>query len=305
MSEVPSTDASVPGAAPASTASHPGAMIRAAREARGQSLLHLSILLKISERRLQAFEEGRWAEVGDRTFVRALAQSLCRHLGLEAQPVLHALPMAGADVRQPADGGRSIQADAAVMRRPVAIPRDARTSTPFTPVRLAVGAILVGALALGLAPADWWSPRSKPVVVSDPPVALPVVTESAAVPPAVPAAAPAEAPPAQGVAAASEAPSTTPPATPALPAAPAPVADATAAPLQVKATQDTWVQVTDAKGAVVLSRLLRAGESVGLEGARPLRLRVGNAAGTQATWQGRRVALDEIQKNNVADVELP
>jgi cytoskeleton protein RodZ len=83
------------------------------------------------------------------------------------------------------------------------------------------------------------------------------------------------------------------------------VADATAAPLQVKATQDTWVQVTDAKGAVVLSRLLRAGESVGLEGARPLRLRVGNAAGTQATWQGRRVALDEIQKNNVADVELP
>jgi cytoskeleton protein RodZ len=55
----------------------------------------------------------------------------------------------------------------------------------------------------------------------------------------------------------------------------------------------------------LLSRLLRAGETVGLEGARPLRLRVGNAAGTEATWQGRRIALDEIQRNNVADVELP
>ncbi|MEY3285705.1 MAG: hypothetical protein RL500_435, partial [Pseudomonadota bacterium] len=112
MSEVPSTDASAQGAAPASTASHPGATIRAAREARGQSLLHLSILLKISERRLQAFEEGRWADVGDRTFVRALAQSLCKHLGLDAQPVLQALPTVGADVRPLADRGRLAQASA-------------------------------------------------------------------------------------------------------------------------------------------------------------------------------------------------
>jgi cytoskeleton protein RodZ len=297
MSEVPSTDASAQGAAPASTASHPGATIRAAREARGQSLLHLSILLKISERRLQAFEEGRWADVGDRTFVRALAQSLCKHLGLDAQPVLQALPTVGADVRPLADRGRLAQASAASMPRPVAMPRDARLPRPFTPVRMAVGVILAGALALAMAPADWWStPAKSVVVVSDPPVA--------AEPAPVPSDAPSDAPSAPPGAPASE------PSAPALAAAasPAPsavVADTTSLPLQLKATQDTWVQVTDAKGGALLSRLLRAGETVGLEGARPLRLRVGNAAGTEATWQGRRIALDEIQRNNVADVELP
>ena len=65
------------------------------------------------------------------------------------------------------------------------------------------------------------------------------------------------------------------------------------------------MQVTDAKGVVLLSRLLRSGERVGLDGSRPLRMRVGNAAGTDVTWQGRRVALDELQRNNVADVDLP
>ena len=297
MSEVPSTDALAQGAAPASTAGHPGATIRAAREARGQSLLHLSILLKISERRLQAFEEGRWADVGDRTFVRALAQSLCKHLGLDAQPVLQALPTAGADVRSPADRGRLAQAGVASMRHPVAMPRDARLPRTFTPVRMAVGVILVGALALAMAPADWWStPAKSVVVVSDPPVAPPVAAEPAPVPsdaPSAPPGAPASEPSSPALAAAAS------------PAPPAVVADTTSLPLQLKATQDTWVQVTDAKGGALLSRLLRAGETVGLEGARPLRLRVGNAAGTEATWQGRRIALDEIQRNNVADVELP
>ena len=58
-------------------------------------------------------------------------------------------------------------------------------------------------------------------------------------------------------------------------------------------------------GARLLSRLLRSGETVGVEGARPLRLRVGNAAGTEARWLGRVVPLEDVQRNNVADVELP
>ncbi len=77
------------------------------------------------------------------------------------------------------------------------------------------------------------------------------------------------------------------------------------ASLQLRALQDTWVQVSDARGQVLVSRLLRTGERVGLEGSRPLRLRVGNVAGTEVIWLGRRVALDEQQRNNVADVELP
>lgn len=292
MSETPSSDASAQGSADLPTAAHPGAVIRAAREARGQSLLHLSILLKIAERRLQAFEDGRWAEVGDRTFVRALAQSLCKHLGLDPQAVLQSLPTATPDDRPQADRVRLSPTGVGPMRQPVVMPRDGRASATFTPVRVAVGLILAGAAALALAPAPWWETPSKPaVIVPGAPAALPAVIETAP--------APGEAPP-QPTASPSAAASSPAPA-----AAPALVAEANAAPLQVQATQDSWVQVIDAKGGVVLSRVLRAGESVGLEGVRPLRLRVGNAAGTQATWQGRRVALDEIQRNNVADVELP
>jgi cytoskeleton protein RodZ len=77
------------------------------------------------------------------------------------------------------------------------------------------------------------------------------------------------------------------------------------APLQIKATRDTWVQVTDARGQIVFSRLLRTGEEAGVEGQKPLRLRVGNVAGTEAVWQGKPVPLLEQQRNNVADVELP
>ena len=70
-------------------------------------------------------------------------------------------------------------------------------------------------------------------------------------------------------------------------------------------SETAGVQVSGAKGVVLIARFLRSGETVGVEGARPLRLRVGNAAGTEARWLGRVVPLEDVQRNNVADVELP
>ncbi|NBQ90583.1 MAG: helix-turn-helix domain-containing protein [Betaproteobacteria bacterium] len=314
MSEPSSMDLRAGGASAAAEA-HPGAVVRAARQARGQTLQHLSILLKISERRLQAFEDERWDDVGDRTFVRALAQSLCRHLGLDPQPVLQSLPVPVAEWHRPADQGRlsaAAMASTPSIRRPVRMRDGTGISAWFTPVRAGVGVILAGALVLALMPPDAWppsfdaapnagvaEPAAAPALMASEPVAAPVEPTVVAPEGAGPAPA-AAAPAAVTVGAASLAG-----ATPAPAPAPAPGAEASASPLQVIARQDTWVQVTDAKGSVILSRLLRSGERLGLEGARPLRLRVGNAAGTEATWLGRRVALDELQRNNVADVELP
>lgn len=289
---------------------HPGLRIRAAREARGQTLLHLSILLKISERRLQAFEDGRWAEVGDITFVRALAQSLCRHLELDPAPVLQALPTAQVQPRQTPDRGRlpdSSVPSLKSLREPVRMPSGDGGSRLFTPVRLAVAGILAGALALALAPGDWWdsAPRTASAPVSRGGATEAVTTTSALSSPVV-------AP--DGAASAAAAPASAPATmasgvvTPGTPAAALPSSAEPAlgtAPLQLRATQDTWIQVSDARGQVILSRLLRSGEQLGVEGARPLRMRVGNVAGTEAIWLGRRVALDEQQRNNVADVELP
>ncbi len=291
----------------ASAATHngqAGPSVRAAREARGQSLQHLSVLLKISERRLQAFEEERWSEVGDRTFIRALAQRLCRHLGLDPQPILQSLPAPVVEPMRSIDRSASTLAgslSASGTRR--LAPMDDRRSGAawFTPVRAGVAVILLAAGALALLPADTWGPTTEHAPPAQPTPSAPSAEPAQAAAPEGAASAPAEgAAVAPAVVVASE-PAAVSPAVQAVAAMPM----SAAAGLQLTARQDTWVQVSDAKGVVLLSRLLRSGETVGVEGARPLRLRVGNAAGTEARWLGRVVPLEDVQRNNVADVELP
>jgi len=334
------SEASATGSAPDATqwpqAEHAGAVIRAARLARGQTLLRLSMLLKISERRLHAFEEGRWTDVGDRTFVRALALSLCKHLGLDAQPVLLSLPAAVVAPQSPADRGPLGEATAPSLNasgKELALQAGGGLAQAFTPVRVGVGLILAGALALALVPGDWWALPPKSVPLKSQPAAAPVSADAAADASASPQVNPPVATssvtaggtsvstaepalPAQGAATAAPVPPPAPPATlgaaaaaprlsQAAPGSHRPGVDTHSPALELKAAEDTWVQVTDAQGAVLLSRLMRAGERLGVEGAHPLRLRVGNVAGTEATWRGRRVALDEAQRSNVADVELP
>ena len=77
---------------PSKPASSAGAIIRAAREQQGVSLSQLSILLKIPERRLQLFEADQWEQLGDATFIRVLALSLCRRLQLDPASVMPLLP---------------------------------------------------------------------------------------------------------------------------------------------------------------------------------------------------------------------
>jgi len=279
-------------------------LVRAAREARGQSLQHLSVLLKISERRLQAFEEERWSEVGDRTFIRALAQRLCRHLGLDPQPILQSLPAPVVEPLRSIDRSASTLAGSlsASGTRRLASMDDRRSGAAwFTPVRAGVAVILLAAGALALLPADTWGPTTEQAQPAQPAPSAPSAEPAQAAAPEGAASAPAEgAAVAPAVVAASE-PAAVSPAVQAVAAMPMNAA----AGLQLTARQDTWVQVSDAKGVVLLSRLLRSGETVGVEGARPLRLRVGNAAGTEARWLGRVVPLEDVQRNNVADVELP
>lgn len=298
---------------------HPGAVLRRAREARGASLSQLSVLLKISERRLQAFEEGRWQDVGDQTFVRALAQSLCRHLGVEAAPLLAALPAVKNEPHLqpqrgnlPAEGAPKLKS----LRHPVRLPGSGFGSWA-SPVRVAVGFILLAALGLAFAPSSWWT-DPEPSATSTSPVegAQPKATEPNEAPrpeqfassvSANPASAPAAPPPSPMP---EPVPATAPAPTPKAPAAaPAPTPAASvsaAAPLQLRALEPTWVQVTDAGGQLLFSRVIAAGEQVGVEGGRrPLRLRVGNVAGTQARWLGQPVQLEAAQRSNVADVELP
>ncbi len=64
------------------------------------------------------------------------------------------------------------------------------------------------------------------------------------------------------------------------------------------------VEVIDAQGQVVFSRIVKAGEQVGVDGALPLRVRVGNVAVTRLSFRGQALDLAAATRDNVARLEL-
>ena len=74
------------------TAEGAGAILRKARESKGMHISFLANTLRIPVARVKALEEDRWSDLPDLVFARALAQSICRQLKIEAAPVLAAMP---------------------------------------------------------------------------------------------------------------------------------------------------------------------------------------------------------------------
>lgn len=73
----------------------------------------------------------------------------------------------------------------------------------------------------------------------------------------------------------------------------------------LKAREDSWIEVRDAKGHVLLSRLVRAGEALDLSGVAPMQVKIGNARGTDLQFRGRPVDLSgAAARDNVARMEL-
>ncbi|UUZ70595.1 DUF4115 domain-containing protein [Polaromonas sp. P2-4] len=67
---------------------------------------------------------------------------------------------------------------------------------------------------------------------------------------------------------------------------------------------ESWVEVTDAKGTVVLRRTLAAGEVTGASGALPLTAVVGRADATQVQVRGQALDLTRLTRDNVARFEV-
>jgi cytoskeleton protein RodZ len=192
------------------------------------------------------------------------------------------------------------------------------------PVLWGAGAVLLAAMVVYLAPdrffGSWFGDRPAPadavvddVVSSSATVASGVVNEvveaaSAAIETVHSVPAPAE------PAASSVAPVAAPPVAAASASAGAAVSAAAsgaaaagmapaAGPLVLRATGESWVEVRDRSGRVLLSRTLQAGETVGVDGDMPLRATIGNAAGTQVSFRGQPVDVSTT-RDNVARLEL-
>ncbi|HNG82891.1 MAG TPA: DUF4115 domain-containing protein, partial [Burkholderiaceae bacterium] len=72
----------------------------------------------------------------------------------------------------------------------------------------------------------------------------------------------------------------------------------------LRTSAESWVEVRDAAGGVLLSRMLVPGEAVGLDGTLPIRLKIGNAVGTRVILRGKVVDLAPYTRDNVARLEL-
>jgi cytoskeleton protein RodZ len=286
-----------------------GALLKAARERQGLHIAALAAAIKVTPRKLEALEADRWSELPDSTFARALAQTICRSLKIDAKPVLDLLPPAGGEGFQSA--GMSLNTP---FREKPGRDEPSFKVSSVRPMVWAGGLLLLGAVALYFAPAAWWSGKAWPSLpaavvgaASAPSTSTPVV----ATPPQALASAPAPM--------AAQASAATP--SLALPAAPAASgvvgetvfsspqqaqADATppAGALQLRVSEASWMDVRDAKGQVLLSRMVQPGESVGLDGTPPMRLTIGNASATQLGYRGQPIDIQKFATGNVARLEL-
>ena len=253
----------------------------------------LATVLKVPQAKLEALEAGRFELLTDATFVRALAQAVCRALKVDPAPVLAGLPSGGmARLEKVSDGLNTPYRD----RPGSVVPAD---FTPWRkPVWWAVGVLIVAAGAFVLAPPRAVT-RVAPVrAATSGPVAADVPASDSAftgVVPAIPGASAAIALAASALA--------VPAASLAMAAAEDPALSAAQGAVVV-AVQPSWVQATDGGGQVLISRLMTAGESLELVGTPPIRLKIGNAVGTQLRYRGRPVDLQPTTRDNIATLEL-
>lgn len=296
-----------------------GALLRAAREKQGLHIAALAAAIKVSPRKLEALESNRLEELPDATFARALAQTVCRTLKIDPRPVLERLPAAGPQPLVPPDTGLNEP-----YRESAARAARGRDDSPLArlamrPMIWGAALLLLAALALYFVPLDRW----RDAVMLPAPVAAPASSallpspappaEAASV--AVAAADAASALPAAAVSAASAAAATaatSPASAPAVEtvfAAPPPGADAAspvvAGALRLQVREPSWIEVRDGRGNALLSRTVQPGEQLGLDGATPLQLVVGNVAATELVFRGKPVDLAARSRDNVARFQLP
>ena len=302
-----------------------GALLRAAREAAGLHIAALAVSLKVPVKKLEALEQDRTDLLLDATFARALAASVCRSLKVDPGPVLARLPQGGA-----AHLKRQTQRTPTPFRS-----AGERSGFPFRslmnrPAVLAGGLLLAGTLALMFWPAlrdvaarlvgrsDTQAAPGEPPLILE--LTGPSTPDSGRQPAAAGEGSVEGKSPAQGL-----------PSVFSVPAAPAlnlprsalrssaekmasiPDSQSVPAAATVAATSgivtfsakgQSWVEVTDARGTVVLRRTLVAGDVVGASGALPMTAIVGRADTTQVEVRGKPLNLLPLARDNVARFEV-
>lgn len=280
----------------------PGGMLRAAREAKGLHLGLLSVTLKVPVRQLEALENDQYDAFRGPAFVRAVAQAMCRHLGIDPAPVLAGLPQAASSM-----GGRPAAPVHAGKIRPATVHmhRARRGLALSRQVLMLAALMLIGTVAF-----VWWPmPAARnPAETGETWPAAGTASEAAGEDTPVSINVPSEPVTATAADNAASAASVAPPA--AVASAPVLAPPASAAPasaengLLIQASGDTWLEVRDGRGQLVVNRLLRQGESQSVDLAPPFNVVIGRAHLVRTTWRGKDFDLTPHTKVSTARFDI-
>jgi cytoskeleton protein RodZ len=286
------------GAAPAAGESA-GVLLRRLRESAGVHIGALAAALKVPVAKLQALEADDQDAFPDVVFMRALASSVCRTLKVDAAPVLALLPQ-GRPAQLPPDRGINASFKDPVRRGGKGVSLEQPRSRL---VGIAALVLLAAALAMAFLPLGAGDKSGEAEPAARPPQQVAPAQEARE---PVDAAAGQPGPAAAQEAPAAQAPAVPEPARAAAPADEAPAAQ-TPAPegvLVIRARAESWVQVRNGAGRVVLQKAMAAGESYSAEGSPPWSVVVGKADATDVIVRGQPMDLKAIARENVARFEV-
>lgn len=298
------------GAAAAGEGASRPVLLRAAREAAGLHIAALAAALKVPVKKLEALEAGRYNELPDLTFARALASSACRQLKVDPAPILEQIPQGGI----PELGGSRHAINA-----PFQPAHDPAPINPLSwlsrPALLAAIVLLLGALVIVFLPrveepaqveaGNVITPLeqpAEPVAAVEP---VPAQEPAPAASPSVPAAEGAA--PAVSPVPVSASPAVAPAVAevrPQAPAAATPAAPTSGSLLTIAATGESWVEVVNGSGSIVIQRMLQAGDAVDFSSAPPYTVVLGRAEVAQVTVRGKPLDVTRYARNNVARFEV-
>lgn len=309
-----------------------GDALRQAREVAGMHIAALASVLKVPVKKLEALEGNRFDLLPDAVFVRALAASICRILKIDAVPILALLPMTLSS-RLALPGARMNE----TFRTPGDSPGPSAWKQLSRPTVLAGLALLVGALILVFLPAvksgviylkstvaDFSQAGlsnkiavNLPESVGQPKLSVEVsdsvATGAASLPQALVNGVKALSTQKQvGIspsfsASVSETQGVISGVSPitSLPIFEGNNSMPSAADVVVfTSAGESWVEAIDARGQVVLKRMLNANETVGASGLLPLKVVVGRTNVTQVQIRGKALDLNPLSKDNVARFEV-
>lgn len=283
--------------------------LRHLREQAGMNVTTLAVMLKVSPQKLEALEAGRYADLPNMTFARALATSVCRVLKVDPAQVLSTLPQPqSVHIRQSDEG----------LNTPFPVTGGSSTAAGLNALLpLLKRPVLWMVLVLVLAGLMWvWLPDnlnqltqftepSTEVLVQPPsevdelPVPAPAPEVSAA---------PVESVPTQGavnqLAAVAASEEQLAPQVPAANGVPSQASEQNTPILTLRVHAPSWVQVTGGSGRLLLQRTLQPAEEVSFGADLPLSVVLGRADVAEVKVRGAAFDLAPYVRNRVARFEV-